>query len=294
MTQRKFHPLRLTSLAWVLASTSAFAAEELASYALDTQVCISSEQRTRGTSDSLNGPSAKLAIQWAHESGASALVEFNSVSKKQFQGGNGTALVLALGYRGGNPEGWHYGAGVVTEFFPGAGVETPHRIDPTTLEPSDLRRTRFNSAFAALELGWNNLEVRLMNVISKTYRGIDTGTVCGTLLSLRTDPSAGLSCYGRGDRNSRGSLLLDVSYKYAINPTTTLIAHVGRQHVRNFEEANLTDLGLSLKHQRWGYEWAVDWVSPRAKARELYLVQDGTRTRATDSNRVVVSVARKF
>lgn len=294
MSPCKYRTLCLSGLAWMAAGTSAFASEEMASYALDAELRVSSEQRTRGTSDSLLGPSAKLTMQLAHESGLSAMAEFNSVSKKQFTGGNGTALVLALGYRGGDPEGWHYGAGLVTETFPGASVEAPHRLDPGTFEPSDMRRTRFNSAFAALELGWRDVEFRWMNVISRNYRGINTGTVCGTLLALRPDPSAGLSCYGRGDRDSRGSLLLDASYKYTINPTTAVIAHVGHQRARNFEEANLTDLSLTLRHQRWGCEWAMDWVSPRAKVRELYLVQDGSRVRVTDGNRVVASVARKF
>lgn len=282
------------SLMGVLGSAPAWSQSDINSYVLDTEVRITTDQRMRGVSDSLNGPSAKLALQWAHESGISALAEINSVSKRQFVGGSGVAMVLGLGYRWGDPEGWHYGVGLAAELFPGAGVEAPHSLNPDTFESQDFRRTRFNSTLAALEVGWGNLDARVMNVLSRDYRGISTGTVCGTLLALRADPTAGLECYGRGDRSARGSWLLDLSYKMHLNVTTTLVAHVGHQQVRNFREANITDYSLALKHQRWGAEWTAEWISPRTKARELYQVADGTRLRATDNNRLVLSVGYKF
>jgi len=83
------------------------------------------DQRTRGISDSLLRPGAKLSIQAAHESGLIGLVEAATVSKKQFQGSNGLALTVAGGYRFGDPDAWHFGVGMAAEVLPGARFDAP-------------------------------------------------------------------------------------------------------------------------------------------------------------------------
>ena len=281
------------------ASLLAFAAvpssaQDFASYAVTTDVKLTTDQRTRGISDSLNGPGAKLSVQLAHESGLVGLAEFATVSKKQFLDGAGLAVTLAGGYRFGNPDGWHYGLGLAAEMFPGAKFQAPHGFDMETGTPTDIRSTRYDSAFAVLEIGYGALEGRIMNVISKTYRGIDTGGVCGTMLSLMPDPARALECYGRGDHNSRGSWLFDLGYKHALTPTTTLNLHAGYQRIANFKEANFSDYSVGITHKHWGFNWTAEWVTTRTRVRELYVAMDGDRPRATDGNRFVLSVSRSF
>lgn len=281
------------------ASLFAFAAmpgsaQDIASYAVTTDVKLTTDQRTRGVSDSLNGPGAKLSVQLAHESGLVGLAEFATVSKKQFLDGAGVGVTLAGGYRFGNPDGWHYGLGLAAEMFPGAKFQAPHGFDMETGTPTDLRSTRFDSAFAVLEIGYGALEGRVMNVISKTYRGIDTGGVCGTMLSLMPDPTRALECYGRGDHNSRGSWLFDLGYKHALTPTTTLNLHAGYQRIANFSEANFSDYSIGITHKHWGFNWTAEWMTTRTRVRELYMAMDGDRPRATDGNRFVLSVSRTF
>jgi len=269
-------------------------AAETASYAVDTEVKITSDQRTRGVSDSLNRPGMKLSVQVAQESGLIGLAEFSSVSKKQFLDGAGVGVTLAGGYRFGDPEGWHFGVGIATELFPGAKFEAPHGFDLDTGTPTDFRTTRYDSAFAVAEIGYGALEGRILNVISKTYRGADTGGVCGSMLALMPDPTQALDCYARGDHGSRGSWLLDLDYKYGLTPTTTLNLHAGYQKIANFKEANFSDYRIGVTHKRWGFEWNADWVTTNTRVRELYLAQDGDTLRATDGNKFVVSVSRRF
>ena len=38
----------------------------------------------------------------------------------------------------------------------------------------------------------------------------------------------------------------------------------------------------------------ADWVTTNTRVRELYLAQDGDTLRATDGNKFVVSVSRRF
>jgi hypothetical protein len=294
------HLLRLTlsGAAAVLAGTAACvslaAGNDTASYAIDAEVKLTSDQRTRGISDSLNRPGAKLSLQAAHESGLVALVEFASVSKKQFLNGKGVGVTLAGGYRFGDPEGWHFGAGLATERFPGAKFEAPQSFDFNTGMPGDFRTTKYDSSFAVLEAGYGAFEGRVLNVISKTYRGANTGGVCGTMLLLMPDPTQALECYARGDHGSRGSWLFDLDYKYNLTPATTLNLHAGYQKIENFREADFADWRIGITHRQWGFDWSADWVSTNTRVRELYLAQDGDRLRATDGDKLVVSVSRKF
>jgi len=279
----------------VLAGAAAQApAAETASHSIDTEVKLSSDQRTRGISDSLNRPGLKLSVQAAHESGVIGLVEFSSVSKKQFLDGAGLGMTLAGGYRFGDPEGWHFGAGLATELFPGAKFEAPHGFDMSTGTPTDMQTTKYDSAFAVAEIGYGALEGRILNVISKTYRGADTGGVCGTMLLLMADPTQALDCYARGDHNSRGSWLFDLDYKFNLDPATTLNLHGGYQKIANFKEANFSDFRIGITHKHWGFDWNADWVTTNTRVKELYLAQDGDTLRATDGNKFFVSVSRRF
>jgi hypothetical protein len=285
-----------TALAAALAAAAALPAraQETASYAVTTDVKLTTDQRSRGVSDSFNRPGAKVSVQVAHESGLVGLAEFATVSRKQFLDGAGLGVTLAGGYRFGDPEGWHYGLGLATELFPGAQFQAPHSFNMETGEPGDLRSTRYNSAFAVAEIGYGNLEARVMNVISKTYRGANTGGVCGTMLALMADPTPALECYARGDHNSRGSWLFDVGYKHPINPTTTVNLQAGYQSIANFKEANFSDYSIGITHKHWGFNWTAEWMTTRTRVRALYVAMDGTRVRATDNSRVVLSVSRSF
>jgi hypothetical protein len=261
---------------------------------LSTEVKLLSDQRTRGISDSLMQPAAKLGLEFAHESGFVAVADIVNVSKKQFLDGQGLGLTMGTGYRFGDPEAWHFGVGLAAEIFPGAKFNAPHSFDMNTGTPADFRDTNYNSTFAVLEIDYGPIEGRIINVLSKTYRGADTGGVCGAMLQFATDPTQALNCYARGDQNSRGTLLFDIDYRVNIASATTLTLHAGRQQVANFPEANFNDFRVGLTRKQWGLNWGVDWVKTQTKARELYLVQDGDHLRATDSARVVASVSHRF
>lgn len=267
---------------------------QMARYAIDTEVKLVSDQRNRGISDSLNRPGAQLSIQMAHESGVIGLVQVSTVSKKAYTDADGLNLLLGVGYRFGDPDAWHFGVGLATEFFPGAKFSAPHGIDLEAGVPVDFRTTRYDTSYAVIELGWGALEGRILNVISRTYRGADTGGVCGQILSVSEDPTKALECYARGENNSRGSWLFDLGYKLPLGAQTTLNLHAGAQRIRHFSEANFSDYSVGVTHTRWGFQWSAEWLATRTRARELFMVMDGDRIRRQDNSKLVVSVARKF
>lgn len=297
------HPLLLLALGAALCTgaraedtTKLPRAEDaaMASFAVDTEVKLVSDQRNRGISDSLNRPGAQLSIQMAHESGVIGLVQLSTVSKKAYTDADGVNLLLGVGYRFGDPDAWHFGVGLATEFFPGAKFYAPHAIDLEAGAPVDFRKTRYDTSYAVIEIGWGALEGRILNVLSRSYRGADTGGVCGQILSVSEDPTKALECYARGEANSRGSWLFDLGYKLPLGAQTTLNLHAGAQRIRHFSEANFSDYSVGVTHTRWGFQWSAEWLATRTRARELFMVIDGDRIRRQDNSKLVISVARKF
>lgn len=284
------------------ACTSAYAqqagADGIASYQFENQIKLMSEQRTRGVSDSLLRPSLKWSTQFVHASGFVALVEIAGVSKKQFLDGDGLGITAAAGYRFGDPDAWHAGVGLATERFPGARFTAPHSFDPETGTPADFRTTDYDSDFAVLELGYGAVEGRVLYVLSKTYRGADTGGVCAQILQFAADPGVALRCYARGEHDSRGTLLGDLNYQIpllpSLLPSTSVRLHAGYQKLANFSEGSFADYQVGITHKRWGFDWNLDWVSTRVNAHELYWVQDGDRIRKTDRDTFVASIGYTF
>lgn len=295
---RKFAPAIFAISAALVTTLPALAQDhQTATYQLDTTVTVLSDQITRGVSDSLMEPALKLNLQLAHESGFVAMAEIVGASQKTFTNSRGYSMSLAGGYRFGDPEGWHYGAGLAAEIFPGAKFDAPHGFDPM-VGPTDFKGSNYDTNFAVLEIGYGALEGRVLSVLSNTYRAADTGGVCGQMLNVAAstggDMTNALACYARGDQDSRGTLLFDLDYKIPVAPATTVTLHAGYQKMANFSEADFADYRFSLTRKQWGFDWNADFVTTRVNTPELFVVQDGNDWRRIDNSKFVVSVSRRF
>ena len=254
-----------------------------------------SDIRSRGVSDSMRDPGVSAALEFTHESGVVGKLELASVSRKQFPGGMDTRIIAGAVWRGGDHDGLRYGVGMGGEYFPGAKALAPQRFDFATGQPTDWGKTKFNTTFAVFELGYQNLDFSLLYAISKNYRGIDTGTVCGSLLQWNPDPTSGLGCYAKGKKNSRGSVLLDLDYKIPLNEDkTTVRLHVGYQYVRNFSMANFVDYGIGVDHEWLGLVWKADMLYAKTRRAELFTYMDGARPVRVDNAKLVFSVGKAF
>jgi hypothetical protein len=283
------------SLATDARAQGASTAPEIATYSVETVVSVSSDRRTRGISDSLRKPSAVVAVTLAHESGFVGLLQLNTVSKRQFTEGSGLGVTMAGGYRWGDSEGMRYGVGLAREFFPGAKLPVaPTAVDPLTLEFSGFTQGNFNSSFLVLEAGWKYLEARYLHVLSRDYRGINTASVCGTLVQ-QVDPTEGVLCYLRGNAHSRGAQLLDIDFKYPINGQTKLLLHWGIQRVPNFKETNFQDWRFGVSRTQWGLELTGEVMGTTTRSKPLFQAIDGDgRVRQLDNNTLVLTIAKKF
>ncbi|MGD8909445.1 MAG: hypothetical protein PVI92_08850 [Chromatiales bacterium] len=271
---------------------------EFVTYEIDASASLVSDVRTRGISDSLLEPGLRLEMEIAHQSGLVGIAELVNASKTQFPDGKGLGMTLGAGYRFGDPDAWHFGVGVAAEIFPGAKISTAHNFLDAAVFDTNKEETKFDSNFLVLEVSYGALEGRILNVVSSTYRGVDTGTVCGAILYYKAnsglDPMSVAECYDRGDKDSRGTLLYDLDYTINLTPATILRLHAGYQDVANFPEADFADYGIGLTRKQWGFEWAIDYLTTRTKARELYLVYDDGEWHETDNNKLVLSIKRDF
>lgn len=272
-----------------------------ATYSVETTLRLMTDRRSRGISDSDRHPAAELHVEAAHASGLVGVFELGTVSSHVYPGSKGYNALVAGGYRWGNPDAWHFGVGLAHERFPGAHFEAPGAVgfdvDPATgepfLVPLAVRDHDFTTTYGVFEFAWGPVEARYLHVLSKEFRGFSTGMVCGTLLTLRTDPTSGLDCFARGDHGSRGTQLLDVDFNPKLDGRTTLLLHAGLQKVKNFSEADTWDWRAGVKHSRWGFDWSLEVVGAHVKAAELYVATDDP-TRRLDKTGVVFTIAKTF
>ena len=230
------------------------------------------------------------------------------MSKFSYPKGDGYTVLLAGGYRWGDPDRWHFGLGAAHEMFPGSKVEdAPTGFDAALTEqgleltPTGTLNFDFDTSYALFEFGFGALEARYLYTVSKDFRGANTAGVCGTFLNfaiptkdLQTIGNA-LNCYARGNLRSRGTQLLDVDYKYPLDGRTTLLAHAGLKRVKNFSEADITDWKLGVQHKRWGVDWIAEVVGANVKSPELYSATNNSgETRRLDTTALILTLSYSF
>lgn len=308
MTQAYF-TLSTLALSALLATPLAHAATPdepaLQSYSLDFELKAMTDRRNRGVSDSYNQPALELTLNAAHESGWVGLLQFGTVSQTLFANGSGNQITAALGYRRGDPDGFHYGLGLAQEWFPGAHAQAPTGVDWVTTMGTGVPTytgqwdTAMDTSYLVLEFGWGQLEARYLYVLSPDFRGSNTATLCGStyLEAALTsgEAAAAMDCYGDGPQRSGGSHLLDLDYTHRLSGQTKLVAHLGYQSVKNFSGLSGWDYRLGVTHTRWGLDFSADLVGATLGNRDFTNVADSQGAkRRIDGNTVVLGIAKRF
>ncbi len=272
----------------------------LQSYSLDIEAKVLTDRKNRGVSDTYNRAGAELTFEAVLETGLVGYLQFGTVRKEIFPDTNGLQITGALGYRWGNPDGWHFGVGVAQEWFPGSKVnQAPTGIDWTTGEPTGLTDTKFDTTYGVFEFAYGIVEARYLYVASEDLRGNNTAIICGSTympaVMAGGDPSKAIACYAPGFKHSRGSHLLDVGVEHKLSGQTKLVAHVGLQKMRNFRDADLVDYKLGLVHTRWGFDFGAEVAGAKLRNRELAVVLDSDgNSKEVDRTALILSVAKRF
>lgn len=299
---KKFVKKLMVSLAVLAGAVPLAQAQEpvLQSYSLDIEAKVLTDRKNRGVSDTYNRAGAELTVEAVHETGLVGYLQFGTVRKEIFPDTNGLQITGALGYRWGNPDGWHFGVGVAQEWFPGAKVnQAPTGIDWTTGEPTGVTDTKFDTTYGVFEFAYGIVEARYLYVASEDLRGNNTAILCGSTympaVMAGGDPSKAIACYAPGFKHSRGSHLLDVGVEHKLSGQTRLVAHVGLQKMCNFRDADLVDYKLGLVHTRWGFDFGAEVAGAKLRNRELAVVLDSDgNSKKVDRTALILSVAKRF
>jgi hypothetical protein len=281
-------------------AVAAPAEPEVQDYSLDIEAKILTDRKNRGVSDTYNRPGAELTMEAVHGSGLVGYLQLGTVRKEIFPDTNGLQVTGAVGYRWGNPDGWHFGLGAAQEWFPSAKVnDAPTGIDWTTGEPTGLTNTKFDTSYAIFEFAYGVVEARYLYVFSDDLRGNNTATICGATYMPAVlaggDPSKAIACYDGGFKRSGGSHLLDIGMEHKLDGRNKLVAHIGFQKMRNFRDGDLVDYKFGIVHTRWGLDFGAEIAGARLRNRELAVVLDADgNSKEVDRAAIILSLAKRF
>lgn len=243
-----------------LASAQAAAAPEPAS-TLTGNFTLTSDYRFRGLSQTFKGPAVQGGIDWAHASGF-YLGNWNSnVSGNQFPNGAGIEMDFYGGYK------WQLSPGAVLDvgglyyYYPGA----------------------FFNGFAPNEPEFNHFEL---------YVGATMGPFGAKFYYGLTD-FFGLDATV-GGRDSKGSWYLDLNYSTEILPKTSLIAHLGYQHVSNYGDLSYYDWKLGVTYDWSGWLLTLAYVDTNADSALYFATNSSGRTKSIGDATLVISIGKTF
>ncbi|MDF3831587.1 hypothetical protein P3W85_01225 [Cupriavidus basilensis] len=266
---------------------------------LSFKLAAVTDSRERGLSNSANRPTVRAAAELLHSSGAFAELEVLGVSKHQYPGGNGIRLQAVGGYRGGNPDGWHYEVGGLYSRFPGSRLPGASgynvTIDPELDEIVDVTAIPGDVSPDTTELfgriSYRGLSLRYFHTVSENFYGINSNTVCAGI----NDLASSLECYEGGLKNSRGSGYFELAYLHRLSKVSAIEVRIGHQRVRNFHDFDVNSFSIEYRHSWKGFEFSAAAVGARARDRHAYDVDVGNgKARDPGKLTLLLGVSRNF
>lgn len=258
---------------------------------VSSELRLTTNRTSRGITDSGLGSSASLSVNVVHASGIAGLIELATVSKDALTNSIGTMATVGAGYRNGDPDGFHYGAGFYYELFPGANYSA--LLSQDDVLRGNTGNVQFDTGYAILELGYGAIDLRYEHTMTNRFRGISVGAMCAPLAA--TDPTAYMDCLAPGDLSSRGTGYLSVNAKHKLTAQLELSGHIGVQRVANFSAANLNDMQVSLDYTVHRWVLGLDVTRAIVETPQLYLNtrSNGSTYQANDTA-LAARIAYKF
>lgn len=238
----------------------AHAEDAESAYALSANVGLFSQYTFRGVSYTQEKPALQGGFDLAHRSGMYLGVWGTNVSDAALNNASGEIDIYG-GYT--NKIGdFSYDVGFLQFLFPGGEINGTNE--------------KYNTLELYAGVTWSFLNVKYSRTMTD-YFGFN-------------DKSFGL---GHGD--SKGSDYIEVNLSHQFMPGWTVVAHFGRQSVKNYSDYDFTDwkLGLTKDFDR-GWQIGLAWLNTNAD-RDLYTVcGHNGRCKDAGSSKWVAHVKRVF
>jgi uncharacterized protein (TIGR02001 family) len=201
----------LIALALVGAFAAPAIAEEPASpHTLSANVTLATDYVFRGISQTAHEPTIQGGFDYSHASGFYVGTWASNVNWVGTKENTSMEWDLYGGYRGSFAEDFSYDVGLLKYYYTGNNVAGP---TPDTLE-----------VYGAI--GWKFLTLKYNHVVSEYI--FAWGDQDG------------------GNGNNRGSGYIDLTANIPLDGGWGIVAHVGRQRIKNFSNANYTDWKIGV------------------------------------------------
>jgi uncharacterized protein (TIGR02001 family) len=217
-----------------------------------------SDYRFRGISQTYRLPAVQGGFDLGHSAGFYVGTWASNVSGNQFIGGNSMEWDFYGGYKFEVARNVALDLGVLYYYYPGAKVQ----LLGLPANPKRYDTTEFYAA----------------------------ATLWGLIAKLNYSVS---DFFGAND--SSGSWYADLSYTYPVTKTVNLVAHVGRQDIKNFSNGNYTDYKLGVTAEAAGLTWGLSFIGTNARetAYTVSSLNDGS-AKVVSKNTGVFSVGKTF
>lgn len=203
---------KLIAMALAAACVAPAFADETPEHSFTANVGVVTDYLFRGISQTQHHPALQAGVDYAHSSGLYAGVWGSNVSwirATAIDSHSAFETDLYGGYKGAVGD-FTYDLGAIRYYYP-KGDLNPGMVTPDTSE-------------AYLGLGWKYVAFKYSHVLSDYFIG----------------------WAGTNAEKTKGSQYYDVTVTYPIDETLNVIAHVGRQNVKNFGDASYTDYKLGV------------------------------------------------
>ena len=201
----------LIALALVGAFAAPAMAEEPASpHTLSANVTLATDYVFRGISQTAHEPTIQGGFDYSHASGFYVGTWASNVNWVGTKENTSMEWDLYGGYRGSFAGDFTYDVGMLKYYYTGNNISGP---TPDTLE-----------VYAAI--GWKFLSLKYSSVVS--------------------DYIFAWGDQDGGNGKNRGSGYLDLTANIPLDGGWGIVAHVGRQHIKNYSDANYTDWKLGV------------------------------------------------
>jgi hypothetical protein len=276
-----------SAVAAALASPAAVMAQAASAspHTVTGNLSFVSDYRFRGLSQSFDKPAIQGGVDYSHSSGFYLGTWGSSISGLQFSNTSGLEWDFYGGYKfGAGP--LNFDIGYLYYWYPGAYYNTVAGAKP-----------KYNNSEIYIGASWNWLSLKYSHTTSDLFgQNANTlsatgGTACG--VNASNTALAGPPCLGTSG-NSKGSGYLDLTATFPLSAGLNIVAHYGKQTVKNFGDLSYTDYKLGVTYDALGFTWGAAAIGTNAKEQFYRFAEGSGSTKDVSDSTVVLSVAKTF
>lgn len=276
--------LLASAVASAFAAPSAAIAQGSSPHTVTGNLGFVSDYRFRGLSQTFDKPAIQGGIDYSHSSGFYLGTWGSSISGLQFANSSGMEWDFYGGYKfNAGPIGLD--VGLLYYWYPGAYYNIAGQ------------KPKYNNTEVYVGATWKWLSLKYSHAISDlfgqnaTSLGTTAGGACG--VDANNTALAGPPCLPTTG-NTKGSGYLDLTATFPIANGLNLVAHYGKQTVKNFGDLSYSDYKLGLTYDAAGFTWGLAGIGTNAKEQFYRYAEGSGAAKDVSDSTVVLTVTKTF